>query len=428
QAAAWDAWRQSPASAFGFVEAWGAAALAKLARASFPSTRATAGPEREGLQARAALRPRFDLMEQEPQRAAELAHSVLRAMGLLQDFPALVLLVGHGSRTTNNPHAAGLACGACGGQSGELNARVLAALLNDREVRGRLAALGIAIPDATHFLAALHDTVTDDVDCFDVAEIPSSLEPPTRRLLAALRQAGERVRAERAESLGLQRLVDRPAALAQALRRRANDWSELRPEWGLAGNAAFIAAPRTRTRGLDLEGRAFLHDYDWRHDPDGSVLELVMTAPMVVAHWINFQYLASTTAPQRFGSGSKVLHNVVGGRIGVFEGNGGDLRIGLPWQSVHDGTRLRHEPLRLAVFIEAPRAMIDAVLRQHAKVRLLVDNGWLHLLRLDAASAFVERYDRGLWRPLEGEASWADALAAPRLAQGAGHEPRVSRL
>ncbi|MEV8761023.1 putative inorganic carbon transporter subunit DabA, partial [Klebsiella pneumoniae] len=101
---------------------------------------------------------------------------------------------------------------------------------------------------------------------------------------------------------------------------RANDGAETRPEWGLTGNAAFLIAPRSRSRGLDLGGRCFLHDYEASEDRDGSVLELLMTAPMLVTHWINWQYHASTSDPQRLGSGNKLLHNVVGGTIGVFEG------------------------------------------------------------------------------------------------------------
>ena len=45
-------------------------------------------------------------------------------------------------------------------------------------------------------------------------------------------------------------------------------------------------------------GRAFLHDYDWRHDEGFGVLELIMTAPVVVASWISLQYYGSTVAPE----------------------------------------------------------------------------------------------------------------------------------
>ena len=164
--------------------------------------------------------------------------------------------------------------------------------------------------------------------------------------------------------------------------RRSRDWAEVRPEWALAGCQTFIAAPRARTAGRSLAGRAFLHDYDWRQDRAFAVLELILTAPVVVASWISLQYYGSTVAPDVFGAGNKLLHNVSGG-IGVFEGNGGVLRAGLPWQSVHDGERHIHEPLRLSVCIEAPRAAISDILTRHEGVRALFDNRWLHLFTLD---------------------------------------------
>jgi len=120
------------------------------------------------------------------------------------------------------------------------------------------------------------------------------------------------------------------------------------------------------------------------------VLELIMTAPMVVTNWISLQYYASVVDNLRYGSGNKVLHNVVGGNVGVFEGNGGDLRIGLPMQSLHDGERWRHTPQRLSVFIQAPQEPMDRIIEAHTTVRHLVDNEWLHLFRLDDAG--------GCWR------------------------------
>jgi uncharacterized protein YbcC (UPF0753/DUF2309 family) len=190
-------------------------------------------------------------------------------------------------------------------------------------------------------------------------------------------------------------------SLLASLRRRANDWSQVRPEWGLANNASFIIAPRQRSRHLRLEGRTFLHDYDWQQDTDLSVLTLIMTAPMVVTNWINLQYHASTVDNVRYGSGSKLLHNVVGGHLGVFEGNGGDLRIGLALQSLHDGEQWRHMPLRLSVFIEAPAQAIESVMRAHQVVRDLVDNGWLHLLRIDPTDGRTETWNAGQWKRLD---------------------------
>ena len=116
-----------------------------------------------------------------------------------------------------------------------------------------------------------------------------------------------------------------------------------------------------------------------------------MTAPVVVASWISLQYYGSTVAPTVFGAGNKLLHNVTAG-IGVVEGNGGLLRAGLPWQSVHDGERLVHEPLRLTVFIEAPREAISTILKRHDQLRALFDNKWLYLVVLDDQGRPAWRY------------------------------------
>ena len=210
-------------------------------------------------------------------------------------------------------------------------------------------------------------------------------------------QAGDRVRRERAPNLKLDPLASQTDLLTQ-LRRRANDGAQTRPEWGLAGNAAFLIAPRHRSRGVNLEGRSFLHDYDSTQDSDGSVLELLMTAPMLVTHWINWQYHASTCDPTRLGSGNKVLHNVVGGTLGVFEGNGGDLRIGLSRQSLHDGERWMHAPLRLTVVIDAAKQVIETIIEKHTIIQQLLDNSWLHLWCFEP-SGFA-RYERGHWVPV----------------------------
>jgi hypothetical protein len=318
---------------------------------------------------------------------AAMAARVLRGMGLTTNFAPHVLLLGHGSSSRNNPHASGLDCGACGGHAGDLNARVLAMLLNDPEVRRELQGHDIRIPGDTLFIPGLHDTTTDAVRLFD--------HTAPGALTATLQAASVLARRRRAPSLGLADTDD--AELEKQLIRRSRDWSQPRPEWGLANNAGFIAAPRCCLRHLDLNGRVFLHDYDWHNDHDFSVLELIMTAPMVVAQWINMQYYASVTDHQHYGSGNKILHNVVGGRLGVFEGNGGDLRIGLPIQSVHDGERWRHEPLRLAVYLAAPAQAISAVYERHPVVRQLVDNQWLHLYRLDDDPAVIEYLKEGRW-------------------------------
>jgi uncharacterized protein YbcC (UPF0753/DUF2309 family) len=374
--------RTGSTAAFGFVETVGLGYLGRLLADGLGAFRRPASP-------RAAPALAIDpgirdggVVGIPLARRIELAEGALRGMSLTDGFARLVLFVGHGSTSTNNPHASGLDCGACGGHSGDVNARVAAAVLNDPAVRAGLAGRGIEIPEDTVFLAALHDTTTDRVTLFEGDGVPETHGEEFGRLRDWLAAAGILARRSRQGSAGAD-----DAALERLATERSQDWSQVRPEWGLAGCAAFIAAPRHRTGHLDLEGRAFLHCYDWRRDDSFAVLEAILTAPMVVASWINLQYFGSTVDNRRFGAGNKVLHNVVGG-IGVFEGGGGDLRSGLPWQSLHDGERLVHEPLRLTAVVEAPTEAIDAVLSRHDHVRDLVDNGWIHLIALGDDRAY----------------------------------------
>lgn len=395
--ARWGAASRWPGAAFSFVEAAGLGFLGPLGRWLRPGRDDRARDELAGLPARYRPLCRPQLLGLDLEARCALAARVLKAMGLARGAAPLVLLVGHGSQSANNAHAAALDCGACCGQSGEVNARSLARLLNEPAVREGLPAHGVQLPPATVFVAALHNTTTDEIEGFDLDLMPPPARPRWERLQGVFAQACDQVRRERAPALGEDPRLPHAVLLAR-LRRRANDGAQTRPEWGLAGNAAFVIAPRERSRGAMLDGRCFLHDYDARDDADGSLLTLLMTAPMLVTHWINWQYHASTCDPERLGSGNKLLHNVVGGHLGVFEGNGGDLRIGLARQSLHDGRRWVHEPLRLTVVIDAPRASIEAVLARHAVVRDLVDNGWLHLWRF-APSGFEALRD-GSWSAL----------------------------
>ena len=165
---------------------------------------------------------------------------------------------------------------------------------------------------------------------------------------------------------------------------------------GVGARITQAAAPYASGVVLELlGGRAFLHSYDWRQDAGFGTLELILTAPVVVASWISLQYYGSVVAPQAFGGGNKLLHNVVGG-FGVLEGHSGAPRVGLPWQSVHDGRHLQHDPLRLAVLVEAPADAVTAVLARHETLCALFDNGWLHLLRLDDQGRIADRYTGGL--------------------------------
>jgi hypothetical protein len=395
-AKAWRMFKFGPVSCFGFVGPVGLAYVRNLLRDTLGSGRPVPNPAKFGLDQRTfeQLGPSIDAHEIEnrttgmtPAQRLDAAEGGLKAMSLTDNFARIVMLAGHGSTTVNNPHATGLDCGACGGHTGEANARVAALILNDPAVRAGLKERGITIPDDTVFVAALHDTTTDEVTIYDKASIPASHANDLKQLEAKLAAAGNLARAERSTLLRIAEGAD----INDAVKRRSRDWSQVRPEWGLAGCAAFIVAPRERTAGIDLDGRSFLHSYDWQQDTGFGVLELIMTAPMIVASWINLQYYGSTVDNTFFGSGNKVLHNVVG-TLGVLEGNTGDLRVGLPWQSVHDGENYIHEPLRLHVMIEAPIEAMTDIIARHEQVQQLLDNGWLYLFALDENGKVTHKY------------------------------------
>lgn len=403
---AWRAFKFGAVSCFGFVGPVGLVFSRKLITDSLGKTRPVKPASTYGLdkQISARLKPgvhpgklagRATGLTLEQKIA--VATGVLKAMSMTEKFARLVVLVGHGSTTVNNPHATGLDCGACGGHTGEANARVAASILNDPEVRQGLAGQGIHIPSDTVFIAAQHDTTTDEVSFFDLGEILASHREELGELKIKLERAGSITRAERAKLLNLEPGEPIDAAVLS----RSRDWSQVRPEWGLAGCAAFIVAPRSRTQGVNLKGRSFLHSYNWHQDQDFSVLELIMTAPMVVASWINLQYYGSTVDNRVFGSGNKTLHNVVG-VLGVLEGNGGDLKVGLPWQSVHDGERFIHEPARLAVVIEAPIEAMNTIIAKHESVRQLLDYEWLYLFAMNEKGKISQRYTKNLrWEPVD---------------------------
>ena len=409
---AWKTFQTSATSCFSFVETLGLAYLPKLVTDSLGLTQPVFGACSDGVPAglRRAVGPavRAPGADGLPlERRLDLATGMLRNLGLVEDFARIVVLCGHASEMVNNPYRAGYDCGACGGHSGAPNARVAAALLNDPEVRQGLAARGIAIPPDTWFLPAVHITTTDEIRFLDTESLPGSHAESFAEVERWMAAAGAATRLERSRRLeaGVPALESldpmtavKAAALSQAdVLRRSRDWSEVRPEWGLAGNAAFIVAPRSRTAGLDLGGRTFMHSYDHSRDPEGAVLEVIMTAPMIVTSWINLQYYASAVDNRAFGSGNKLIHNVTG-QLGVLLGNGGDLMTGLPWQAVSNGRELVHEPLRLTVVIEATRSAVERVVRKHRMVADLLGNGWLTLLVWEG-DGFHRWTAHGEWSP-----------------------------
>ncbi len=392
---AWSTFRAGAISCFSFVSPMGLFYLPKLLTDALGLTRPVPEPKHAGLQPTLAKTKGVNLEVGHThdhvsgiakEERIRLATAALKAMSLTDNFARLVMITGHGASTVNNPHATGLDCGACGGNSGEANAKVAAAVLNDPDVRAGLRDAGIHVPESTHFLAALHDTTTDNVTIFHKEHVPKTHREDLIELEYTLSMAGMSARKERGERMKIE-----SGNIRKQILQRSKDWSQVRPEWGLAGCSSFIVAPRERTAQLSFGGKAFMHNYNWKKDTDFGVLELIMTAPMVVTSWINLQYYASTVDNKKFGAGNKTLHNVVGG-VGVLEGFAGDLRVGLPWQSIHDGQQYQHEPLRLNVIIEAPVDEMSKILSKHESIRQLCDNEWIHLLAMNEEGKVAYRY------------------------------------
>ncbi|WP_054970739.1 DUF2309 domain-containing protein [Alicyclobacillus ferrooxydans] len=327
----------------------------------------------------------------------EYVRQFLASIGLTRDFAPIVVICGHGSETTNNPYAAKLDCGACGGASGAHNARILATLCNTTSVRASLKKIGIEIPEATLFLAAEHITTLDTLRWLYVPSLSEGAKDAfdqVNRVLPIVQRAAvtERLR----EFPLTPRQIEAPVRQAERL---SEDWSEVRPEWGLAKNAAFVIGHRNLTKSCNLEGRVFLHSYDWQADSDGEILNAILSGPGTVAQWINLQYYASTVAPDYYGAGSKATQTVTSG-LGVMEGNGSDLLTGVPWQSVMESDKEPyHTPLRLLIIVEAPRTRMADILEANPSFRQKVQNGWVRLATIDPS---------GLWEDWTGDAFVTD--------------------
>ena len=316
----------------------------------------------------------------------------LRAMGFTKNFARLVCLCGHGSETDNNPYYGALDCGACGGAPGDPNARVFAAMANEPEVRRILKEIGLPIPDDTWFLPGKHNTTTDRVEFYDLEELPDSHKEDLRALNKGLEEAGAKQALERCHRIPSAPTEISPEQAFAHVDERSCDWANPRPEWGLAGNGAFLIGRRKLSKGLDLGGRVFLHSYDPVDDPQGAILEKIMTAPLIVGQWISTGYYFSAVDPWVYGSGSKVLHNVVGG-VGMMLGSQSDLQMGFPLQTVNNGDTHYHEPMRLLAIIEQTPSVISSVIQKHSILQQLFHNQWLNLVALDPNTFEFHRYN-----------------------------------
>lgn len=339
---------------------------------------------------------------------ADRVLSFLRALGLTSNFAPLVVIMGHGSNSENNPHLAAYDCGACAGRHSGPNARLFAAMANRTEVRTLLSERGTQIPDATWFLGAEHNTCDDGVTWYDVEDLPSASRPAYGNLEQDLAQASSEHARERCRRFASAPDDIAPAHAQRHVLDRRHDFSQVRPELGHATNASAIIGRRLVTRGAFFDRRVFLISYDPTLDAEGNVLERLLLANGPVGAGINLEYYFSTVSNERLGCGTKVVHNV-SGLFGVMEGTASDLRTGLPRQMIEV-----HEAMRLLVVVEQRTDVLTAIYSRQPALQELIGNGWILLAAKDPDSPAID-----FFHPSKGWQRWKGSAKVPTVARSA---------
>ncbi|SFI37360.1 DUF2309 domain-containing protein [Planctomicrobium piriforme] len=333
----------------------------------------------------------------------EMAGSVerlLRDIGLISNFAPLVVILGHGSSSHNNPHESAYNCGACAGSRGGPNARAMAQMANDPRIRDLLSDRGIVIPDGTVFVGGYHNTCDDEVEFFNLDRLPTTHHKRFHELQDIVDRAREKNALERCRRFESAPLDLTPEQALRHVEARAEDLSQARPEYNHATNAICYVGRRQRTRSLFMDRRAFLQSYDpTQDDAETAILMRILQAAVPVCAGINLEYYFSTVDPVGWGCGNKLPHNIVS-LLGVMEGAQSDLRTGLSAQMVEI-----HEPVRILFIIETtPEAMLS-IMRRNEGIREHIENDWVQLAVLDPHSPQLQLYVNGQFVPYEPEST-----------------------
>ncbi|QDV66778.1 hypothetical protein Poly24_04660 [Rosistilla carotiformis] len=334
-----------------------------------------------------------------PEMAAIVVR-ILQDIGCVDNFPAILVFFGHGSGSLNNPHESAYNCGACSGGRGGPNARAFATMANDPRVRRLVAERGIEIPEDVRFVGAFHNTCNDDVDYYDLDLLPRTHRPLFRRIEQSVNETRARNAHERSRRFESAPLDLTPAAALEHVEQRAEDLSQARPEYNHATNALVTVGRREWTRGLFMDRRVFLTQYDPSvDDEDVSVLTRILQAAIPVCAGINLEYYFSTVDVEGYGCGSKLPHNVAS-LLGVMTGAASDLRPGLSQQMVEI-----HEPVRILFIIETTPEKMDKIIAENPGIARLIQGNWVQLALIDPATSNLLRYVKGKYQPYTPEST-----------------------
>jgi len=327
---------------------------------------------------------------------ADKVQGFLRTVGLNKPLAPLVVMMGHGSYSVNNPHLAAYDCGACSGRHGGPNARIFAAIANRPEIRIILGERGVNIPEDTWFMGAEHNTADENISWYDQDQIPENTKSAFQKLRAEIDFVTQKSAHERCRRLAS---APKKPSLKKALNHiigRSYDISQARPELGHATNAAAFIGRRSISQGAFFDRRVFLISYDpTQDDEEGHVIEAILLAAGPVGAGINLEYYFSTVNNEQYGSGSKVTHNV-SGLFAVMDGTSSDLRTGLPKQMIEI-----HEAMRLQVLVEAKIEVLGKIYQRQPALQELVGKGWLLLSAKDPDSEQIH-----VFKPDKGFVPW----------------------
>ena len=332
---------------------------------------------------------------------------ILQDIGMVDNFPPIIVFFGHGSGSLNNPHESAYNCGACSGGRGGPNARAFAMMANDPRVRRLISGRGVELPDDVRFVGAFHNTCNDDVEYYDLDSLPRTHRSLFRRIEKSVNETRARNAHERARRFESAPLDLTAEEALEHVEERAEDLSQARPEYNHATNAVVTVGRRDWTRGLFMDRRVFLTEYDPAVDDESvSVLTRILQAAIPVCAGISLEYYFSTVDVEGYGCGSKLPHNVAS-MIGVMTGAASDLRPGLSQQMVEI-----HEPMRILFVIETSPEKMDKIMNENPGIERLIKGNWVQIALIDPETSTIMRYVNGTYQRYTPESSDLPVVAS----------------